>query len=209
MAKIQPAAPTPYHHGDLRRALIDAALELVTEEQNWNFSLREVARRAGVSHNAPYNHFRDKKELLAELAAVGFERLQNEMVSATAGIDDPAAALAVTGRTYVTRGVQNPALYRLMFGSDLADSAVARAAGAKARKVVEELILLGARSGVFAIPPDNKREVALVALSAYSNVHGLTMLIIDKRVGSDIPIQTMIERVGSLHIAGMRTWTGG
>ena len=60
--KSRRADPPPYHHGDLRRALIDTALELVTEEQDWAFSLREVARRAGVSHQAPYNHFPEKQD---------------------------------------------------------------------------------------------------------------------------------------------------
>src|SRR5271167_3875727 len=80
----QPKASEPrtYHHGDLRRSLIDAALALVTEEQDWTFSLREVARRAGVSHNAPYNHFADKRELLAAVAVAGFEALRAKMLNA-------------------------------------------------------------------------------------------------------------------------------
>ncbi|MGH8286574.1 MAG: TetR/AcrR family transcriptional regulator, partial [Steroidobacteraceae bacterium] len=60
------ASVTPYHHGDLRRTLIETALTMLTEEGAWNFTLREVARRAGVSHTAPYNHFADKSALLAE-----------------------------------------------------------------------------------------------------------------------------------------------
>jgi AcrR family transcriptional regulator len=75
-----------YHHGDLRRALVQAALVIVTEEQDWTFSLREVARRAGVSHNAPYNHFADKSDLLAAVAAAGMERLGEGMKAAVAGI---------------------------------------------------------------------------------------------------------------------------
>ena len=78
--KIRRTDPPPYHHGDLRRALIDTALELVTEEQDWAFSLREVARRAGVSHQAPYNHFPEKQDLLAAVAIVGFERLRDGML---------------------------------------------------------------------------------------------------------------------------------
>src|SRR5215210_3614807 len=78
-----PARPaTRYHHGDLRRALIDTALTMVTEEGAWNFTLREVARRAGVSHAAPYNHFEDKSALLAEVAAIGFAALRQRMAAA-------------------------------------------------------------------------------------------------------------------------------
>lgn len=60
----------PYHHGDLRRALIETALAMLATDQNWAFTLREVARRTGVSHAAPYKHFRDKDVLLRELARV-------------------------------------------------------------------------------------------------------------------------------------------
>ena len=63
----------PYHHGDLRRAIVKAALEILQETQSLEFSLRELARRAGVSHNAPYKHFADKRELLAAVSAAGFE----------------------------------------------------------------------------------------------------------------------------------------
>jgi AcrR family transcriptional regulator len=81
------AKTRPYHHGDLRHALIDAAMALVTEEQDWTFSpLREVARRAGVSHNAPYNHFGEKQDLLIAVAGAGFERLRERMAAAVVGI---------------------------------------------------------------------------------------------------------------------------
>src|SRR5271155_2678351 len=85
--------PPAYHHVDLRRALIDAALALVTEDQDWTFSLREVARRAGVSHNAPYNHFADKRDLLAAVAATGFATLGERIVTATSGIKNAQTAL--------------------------------------------------------------------------------------------------------------------
>src|SRR4051812_17717177 len=96
------AAPPPYHHGDLRRALIEMALTMLTEEGAWNFTLREVARRAGVSHAAPYNHFADKSALLAELAALGFETLRAQME--TAAQRHPRSsrqALIAIGEAYV------------------------------------------------------------------------------------------------------------
>jgi AcrR family transcriptional regulator len=74
----------PYHHGDLRRSLIEAGLELVREGQVWSFSLREVAKLAGVSHNAPYHHFADKRDLLIAVDVVGYETL-------SARIDLPAS----------------------------------------------------------------------------------------------------------------------
>src|SRR5271154_4320486 len=109
----------PYHHGDLRRSLIEAALALVTERQHWTFSLRQVARRAGVSHNAPYNHFEDKRDLLAAVAAAGFATLGERIHAATSGIENARTALVKSALVYITFGVENPAHYRLMFGSAL------------------------------------------------------------------------------------------
>ena len=75
------AEERPYHHGDLQRAIVSAALEVLSETQSTEFSLRELARRAGVSHNAPYKHFADKRELLAAVSAAGFERLAKQETS--------------------------------------------------------------------------------------------------------------------------------
>jgi AcrR family transcriptional regulator len=211
MQKIRPADALPYHHGDLRRALIDTALALVTEEQDWAFSLRELARRAGVSHNAPYNHFAEKRELLGAVAAVGFERLRDGMLAAIAGIDDPKAAVIACARTYMRLGLENPALYRLMFGPALADSeytdrpSVARAAGAEARGVLETVILRGAQAGVFAVSPQIPNEAALAALSIWSAAHGLMMLITDHLTRPELSIEDMVERVLRTAARGLMT----
>jgi len=132
MKKTRAAAKLrPYHHGDLRHALIDAALALVTEEQDWTFSLRKVARRAKVSHNAPYNHFPEKQDLLIAVAAVGFEKLQQRMAASVAGMDAAERALIACGKAYIECGLENPALYRLMFGPALAKSGDGRPAEAR------------------------------------------------------------------------------
>ena len=204
------AAAQPYHHGDLRRALIDTALEIVTEEQNWTFSLRELARRAGVSHHAPYNHFAEKQDLLGAVAVVGFERLRDGMLRAMAGIDAPEALVEVIGRTYVRLGLENPALYRLMFGAALADAGpgdrptVARAAGARARAVLEEVIERGARSGAFAVAADSREDQILAAHVFWSAVHGLTMLVIDDLLAPNVSVDKMIERLLRTEIKGLR-----
>src|SRR5215468_10891612 len=92
-AKTRSPGTDTYYHADLRRALIQAALELAAKEQDWNFSLREVARRAGVSHNAPYNHFAHKRDLLDAAAAAGHDLLRSELTAAVANVTDPGAAL--------------------------------------------------------------------------------------------------------------------
>jgi AcrR family transcriptional regulator len=210
MTNAEPAScdPRPYHHGDLRRTLIDAALALVTEKQDWGFSLRNVARRAQVSHNAPYNHFADKGALLAAVAAEGFEALRERLASATADIEAPGAALGAAALAYVSRGVENPALYRLMFGPALATPsgdrpAEARSAGAKARAVLDDIILRGARSGAFAISPDDRRALDMAALSAWSLVHGLTMLAIDDLPGTRLPLDQLLGAVIGVLVKGL------
>jgi AcrR family transcriptional regulator len=208
--KRRPATPQPYHHGDLRRVLIDTALEMVTEEQNWTFSLREVARRAGVSHQAPYNHFPEKQDLLGAVAVVGFERLRDGMLRATAGADAPEAIVEAIGRTYVRLGLENPALYRLMFGPALADAGpgdrprVARSAGAAARAVLEEVIGRGARSGAFAVSADSREDQIVAAHAFWSAVHGLTMLVIDDLLGPNVSANDVIEKVLRTEIKGLR-----
>jgi AcrR family transcriptional regulator len=180
-----PSSPVkPYHHGDLRRCLVEAAVALVTEDQDWTFSLREVARRAGVSHNAPYNHFADKRDLLAEVAAAGFDALRQELLLAIQGVEDAQRALVKAADVYVNFGIKNPAHYRLMFGSVLAPTLAERparlaVAGAKAKAVLEEIIHRGARQGVFFPSPKNKEQLGIAVISAWSAVHGLTMLAID------------------------------
>src|SRR5271155_211382 len=88
----------PYHHGNLAPTLIHAALALLKETQDWAFSLREVARRAGVSHNAPYKHFPEKRDLLAAVAAEGFEALAGRMAAARGGGYRARTRIAAFGR---------------------------------------------------------------------------------------------------------------
>lgn len=173
-----------YHHGDLRRSLIDAAVALLNEGHDWNFSAREVARRAGVSHNAPYNHFADKRDLLAAVAAAGFDMLRERMEAAVEGVEDARKALVKAAVVYARFGVENPAHYRLMFGSFLGPTQgdrpeLSTAAGLRSKAVLEEIIHRGARQGVFAASPEKKDELNITVLSAWSVVHGLTMLAID------------------------------
>ncbi len=179
-ARSEAASPAaPYHHGDLRRALIDAALAMVTEEGEWNFTLREVARRAGVSHAAPYNHFADRCALLAEVAAVGFGSLRDQMEAAARRSRSSRQALLGIATAYVRFGVENPAHYRLMFGPDLADDdrhPVLKQAGEAAFAVLTDTLERGQASGEL-----RRGTVRNQALSTWSLVHGLTTLVIDQR----------------------------
>src|SRR6202048_2914341 len=91
----------PYHHGDLRRAIVTSALELLRETRSLEFSLRELARRAGVSHNAPYKHFADKRELLAAVSGAGFEALVKRMGVEAVKSSHPRAELFAMLGPYV------------------------------------------------------------------------------------------------------------
>src|SRR5262245_50370273 len=123
----QEAEPRPYHHGDLKRAVIDTALEMLREDKGWQFTLREVARRAGVSHAAPYKHFPAKGALLAEIAALGFDELRRAGAAAIAKPHRSSRAEYVAAaRAYIGFGTANPSLYRLMFSADVDKKASAR-----------------------------------------------------------------------------------
>jgi AcrR family transcriptional regulator len=182
MSQPSPAGPPEtYHHGHLRRALIDTALVLLTEEGAWNFTLRELARRAGVSHAALYNHFVDKAALLAEVAARGFEALRQVLDSAARRHPrSPRRQLVAVAGAYVRFGLARPAHYRLMFGPDLADRrrhpALARA-GDAAFAVLVATLRRGQAAG--EIRGGSVRDHAV---AAWSLVHGLTMLFIDGRL---------------------------
>jgi AcrR family transcriptional regulator len=106
-----------YHHGDLKRALTQAALSLVAERGPKGFTLTEAARRAGVSAAAPYRHFADKADLLATVAEQGFLELHAALRTTADTASDPAARLISIGRAYVRWAVDHPDHYRVMFGA--------------------------------------------------------------------------------------------
>lgn len=172
-----------YHHGDLRKALIASALKLADEGKDWTFSLRKVARRAGVSHNAPYMHFAHKRDLLAAVATAGHNLLRQELVAAVAKIANPRVALLRIGSAYVKFGTTNPALYRLMFCASLSGpdwrSEEVLAAGVATRAILEDILRRGVRSGVFVPALTRKPALQTTILHAWATAHGLTMLAID------------------------------
>ena len=108
------AEPKPYHHGDLRRALVDAAVMIVERDGPTGLTLRAVAREAGVSPAAPYHHFKDKDELLYAVAKEGFRRQRHTMLAANDG--GPAGPRAM-GVAYVEFAHAHPSLYRVMYDS--------------------------------------------------------------------------------------------
>jgi AcrR family transcriptional regulator len=172
----------PYHHGDLRRALVDAALELVGEQGVAPLTLREVARRAGVSHAAPYHHFADRAALLAAVAEEGFRALTAAMLRARdrAG-PDPRRRLQEIGVAYVEFATGHPAHFRVMFSGELAgqqaDCPGLDEAGASSYGVLLDAL----RACVGGEPGP------ALAAAAWSIVHGLAVLWIDGPLRREAP----------------------
>src|SRR5918999_445965 len=162
----------PYHHGDLRRALLDTALEAIAEQGPAAVSLRDVARRAGVSHAAPTHHFRDKTALLTALAAEGWSLLADALGEAAADGRD----FAELGVAYVVFATSHPAHFAVMRAPGLArsDDPELEAAMGRAREQLE--------SGVQRFEAGGSRDVATTALTAWSLVHGLAALILEGAV---------------------------
>ena len=163
-----------YHHGDLREALLAAALAMLEEGADpAALSLREAARRAGVSAMAPYRHFADKDALLAAVATIGFERLAQALL---VGERDKSgrAALTALGVAYVAFACAHPALFRLMFGAKAPPKTgdLARASAASYAILAERV----AESGDAATAQDR-------ALANWALVHGLAMLAVDGQLG--------------------------
>ena len=159
----------PYHHGDLRRALTDAAMRIVEREGLVALSLRAVAREAGVSPAAPYHHFRDKQELLTAVGAEGFSRLSDVMLEAKATAPTPQAALTAIGVAYVCYARENPALYTLMWDCSRHVSGTPDLDSEKrAYAVLEETIVEAGVAG-----HDDPIRLKLAAISAWTKAHGL------------------------------------
>jgi AcrR family transcriptional regulator len=135
-------ATAPYHHGDLPNALRSAAVDLIIERGPAGFSLREVARRAGVSHAAPAHHFGDTTGLLTSLAVEAFERLLAAMELAADGVEDPSERLERVGVAYVETGRDFPGHCAVLFRRDLVDTEdpAYAAAGASAYAYLEDTV---------------------------------------------------------------------
>lgn len=162
--------PTGHHHGDLRNALLRAALELVGERGPHGFTLAEASRRAGVSVAAPYKHFADRETLLAELATRGYHEQRNRFADAVGRSEDPVEQLASFASAYVRFAAEEPALFDVTFHAGLDKS---RFAGlASAGDEVAGLLLPVARR----LAPDEDDALGLL-LRVASAAHGLAVFL--------------------------------
>ena len=162
----------PYHHGGLQAALLRAAGILLEKEGIEGLSVREAARRAGVSHNAPYRHFPEREALLAALAAEGFARLGKAQRKAAG-----ASGLRGMGEAYVRFALEHPQRFRLMLGGQ-----VSLAKNAPLREVATRVF--EALSGALAARVPKAQRARDASIAAWALVHGLALLLLDQRIAS-------------------------
>ena len=167
--------PRGYHHGNLKEALVRAALELIAQKGPSGFTFAEAARWAGVSAAAPYRHFRDRDELIADVALRGYDQFANALSHAWAeGRPDPGSAFERLGKAYLNFARNEPSYYSAMFeaGVSLDPSAELRAASDRAfgvlRSAVEALIAI--------MPPQARPPALMMALHIWTLSHGIASL---------------------------------
>jgi len=184
--------PRAYHHGNLRRTLLDAAVALFAERGAFDFTLRELARAAGVTHNAPYRHFAGKAELLEALRSEGFLALtEAAQASLAAAGEDPRKRVRALGDAYLRFAIDEPHRFRLMLHNPLggADDPVVGQGSALA--ILKDTLEDARRAGV--VRQDlSARELAL---AAWALVHGLSSLMVAGQIPAD---DARVRRYGKL-----------
>ncbi len=170
---------------DLRAQVLTASVGLIAEAGVSGLSMREVARRAGVSHQAPYHYFPDKESIVASLVERGFTLLAEQMEAGAAERGTVRQRLAKVGRAYVDFALDQPVYFRLMFRPELVDLSrfpQAEAAGARAFAVLQRLV-----AELFEGRRASAKKLDAMASLHWSVVHGLGALLVDGALGQKFP----------------------
>jgi len=193
--------PGGYHHGDLRRALVEAGLRLLTEGGADSLGLREVARAVGVSASAPYRHFENRQALLAAVAREGFLRFAAALDAAGRDVPD-ARRLEAMGAAYVGFARENPQLFRLMFSPEVSKDANSELMSAASTAYRSLAALTGAEN------PEAEREATV---ATWALVHGLSVLLLDDqvRLEGEADRDRLVARILSRFVAGLRALPNG
>jgi AcrR family transcriptional regulator len=193
-----------YHHGNLRQALVDAALELIETRGPTGFALSEAAKRAGVTPAAVYRHFSGREELIAEVARQGYEIFADVMDYAYQdGQPSALAAFEATGRAYLAFARKHPGHYIAMFESGLSVNAspeLAQAAG-RARGVLER----AAEQLSQHIPPEKRPPPAMFSAHIWAMSHGVVELFARGAPGSRAPVppEDLLETGIGIYLRGL------
>jgi AcrR family transcriptional regulator len=169
------ARERPYHHGDARNALLGAARRLLERDGAAGLSLRQVAEQAGLSRQAPYNHFINKEALLAELVAEGYVQLKQEVERAAAANSDPGARLAAVAEAYLAFAQRNPMVFRLMFSRDRVDLRRHRGALEAAQAALDAVAAM-------VRPLASRGDARGLVMATWSIVHGYAVLCIEAEI---------------------------
>ena len=200
-----PGARRGYHHGNLREALIEAALNLICEKGPGGFTFAEAARAAGVSPAAPYRHFRDRDALLADVSKRGFEAFTQALMRAwDNGRPDPRAAFHRLGSAYLAFASSEPAYFSAMFESGLAlsDYPEVRAEGDRAFAVLRE----ACEAVISTLPSDRRPPPMMMALHIWSLSHGIAALFArGDRARRPIPMrpEELLEAAVLIYLDGL------
>jgi AcrR family transcriptional regulator len=171
----EPPGRRGYHHGNLREALIRAALDLIAQKGPGGFTFADAARWAGVSSAAPYRHFRDRDALMADVARRGFERFEAALQKAwNDGRPDPFTAFENVGRAYLGFARDEPAYYSAMFeaGVPLDADPELRQAAERAFAVLRR----GSEAISARLPPENRPPALMMSLHMWALAHGIASL---------------------------------
>lgn len=168
-----------YHHGNLREVLLRAAIQLIAEVGPGGLTLREIARRAGVSHNAPYRHFRDKDELMAAVATEGFGELTQAMLNAVEGQSNARQRLRSSGLAYIEFALRRPEHFAVMFDAPVSSSKEPKFAEASERAFGTLVGFVQACQAERELPPGDPLPFALLA---WTMVHGIAKLATARRL---------------------------
>jgi len=187
-----------YHHGDLKSALIQAGLGIIEKEGVKALTLRRVARETGVSHAAPYRHYKNKEALLVDLAVAGFDRLSEQFEEALAGLSGgPAEQAVCLGKTYIRFAMDHPHFYSLMFGDHIKTktqhSGFFRAYDRMYR------MFLGIVQQAASRPA---ADAAITVITVWAAVHGYVTFILDNspdpHVGSPEQVDRLMNKIAGL-----------
>jgi len=185
-----------YHHGDLRAALIDTAVELIAEQGVRNFSLAEASRRLGVSVSAPYAHYSDRDELVAAVAVEAYELFYAELLLELSQFQTPADRLAAVARAYVRFAGAHRALFEMLFEAGLDKSRHPELEAAE--RPIEDTF----SSCVRALPDPSETASEELATAIEATAHGYAMLLLDGGFGQgNEAVELAAERAARASLA--------
>jgi AcrR family transcriptional regulator len=193
-----------YHHGDLKNALIQAGVEILSKEGIEGFSLRKVAQRAGVSHSAPYSHFPDKQSLIAAISTTGFNQLFNELdATVLAYPKNPKRQLQEGARVYTQFALNNTDTFKIMFSGVLEKEKEYPAFVEISHKTfqrVVDVVRACQEAGIL-----RSKSPEMMAVTVWGQVHGIVSLALEGQISHTVLGHQSVQDIVSFAIEQMIT----